>query len=116
AFIDTLAWIYYKQKQYPKALNEQLRAVQISEARREPVEAMAELYYHLGAIYEGLARKREAVDYFTRALRARNYVYPEANEGLKRLGEPGGAPGPGAPRRPRFPSPSSDPAVERGIL
>jgi rhomboid protease GluP len=84
AIIDTLAWIYYHQQRYPQALEEQTKAVRLAEAAGE---ADAELYFHLGAIYEKLGQREDAVKQYKRALRLRP-VYPDAARGLQRLAEP----------------------------
>jgi rhomboid protease GluP len=108
AIVDTLAWIYYKQGRYKEALNEQLRAVKLAErsSARTP-GAMAELWFHLGAIYEKLDKTDEAIVYYTKALDARPR-YREADEALRRLSGEKSVPGRPAPRR--------DPAAERGII
>src|SRR5207248_698122 len=44
-FLDTLAWVYYKQKRLPEALTVQQRAVQA-------IANYPDLRFHLGAIQE----------------------------------------------------------------
>jgi rhomboid protease GluP len=87
AFVDTLAWVYYKRGRYREALKEQQRAVKLAEAQRDN-SAMAELYYHLGAIYEKTGDTDKAIENYARSLRA-DSSFTQAADGLKRLARPG---------------------------
>lgn len=125
AYVDTLAWIYYKQGRLDDALKQQLRAVNLMQGELSPLpglsEARGELYYHLGAIYEKQGKLNDARASYHRALAAQANNQP-AREGLRRLepaptpegipGAPGKPPVGGAPAEPRRP----EPAVERGII
>jgi tetratricopeptide (TPR) repeat protein len=98
AIVDTLAWVYYKQKRYPEALREQQRAVRLGERTRNPFE-MAELYYHLGAILEKVDRRSEAIQAYRMSVRARpGFPFPQSQDALRRL-VPGYRPEPAPPGR-----------------
>lgn len=100
AILDTVAWVYYRQGRYAEALERQLQAVEIAERRPpESREALAELYYHLGAIQEKLGLREEAIVAYHRALEHRR-DYPEAREALRRLA--GENPQLPPPRQPPF--------------
>ena len=80
----------------------------------------AEIHYHLGAIYEKLGNKSEAVSNYQFALN-QGTPCPPAAEALERLAPPPVQPVP--PARPNLPSPPpaapafpQDPAVSRGII
>jgi tetratricopeptide (TPR) repeat protein len=99
AYLDTLAWVYYKQNRTDKALTTQLQAVQAAEERPRllgDVEGLAEVYYHLGAIQEKLGHAAEARSAYAKAL-SKQPKYPEAQAGLDRLSSPSEEP---EPRRP----------------
>jgi tetratricopeptide (TPR) repeat protein len=88
AIADTLAWIYYYQGRYDEALRQQLKAVRLSERSPPLLRSQdAEIYYHLGAIYEKLGKKVDARKNYSRALRMRPF-YPEASDALRRVSEP----------------------------
>lgn len=112
AYIDTLAWTYYKQGRYQQALDTQTRALKY--LNRRPGFGNGEYYYHLGAIYEKLGKSEEALRAYRSALAAQPR-YPQAEEALKRLAprspevEPPAAPLPLVPRR-------RDPVIERGLI
>lgn len=99
AYLDTLAWIYYKQGRLEKALSKQLQAVE--QAEKEPqdlnTEGLAEVYYHLGAIYERMGKENDAKGFYTKALEKRP-GYPEAQAGLGRVSDPDDQ-----PTRPSYP-------------
>jgi membrane associated rhomboid family serine protease/Tfp pilus assembly protein PilF len=96
-YMDTLAWVYYKQGRLQKALSTQLSTIQEAEATPEKLrspgvktsEVFAELYYHLGAIYERLEKGAAAEKYYKKALERRP-TYPEALAGLERVSGPDG--------------------------
>lgn len=101
AYLDTLAWIYYKTGRHEQALSTQLRAMQephwlLRVAGEDP--RSAEMYYHLAAIYERLGKREEARENYTRALE-RQPDYPAAREGLRGLSDPDD-PDAGRERRP----------------
>lgn len=94
AYLDTLAWIYLKQGRAEKALSTQLLAVKNAEETPQVLggtEGLAELYYHLGAIYERLGKKPDAQSFYTKALEKRA-DYPEAKQGLDRVSDPADEP------------------------
>jgi rhomboid protease GluP len=109
AIIDTLAWVYFKQERYTEALQQQLRAVQLEERSGSMQFGLAEMYYHLGAIYEKLGRRDEALSSYARALRM-NPRYAEATEGVRRLS--GAQSGPARDTD----DPRTDPAVQHGLI
>jgi rhomboid protease GluP len=89
AFQDTLAWIYFKTGRLDEALSTQLRAMQLMEDVPKPLQPdaiMAEMHYHLAAIYAKMGRNAEARESFTQAL-SRKADYAPALEGLRRLDE-----------------------------
>lgn len=109
AILDTLAWVYYKQKRYDDALGQQLKAVRIFESKRN-LRSSSELYYHLGAIYEGQGQKSQARFFYTKALES-GFPVPAAATALRRLdGALNVTPTP----KPRLVLP--DPAALRGII
>lgn len=112
AYIDTLAWVYYRQRRYREALTQQTRATSLAERRPEGA-SMAEYYYHLGAIHEGLGDRAQALLEYARAVRATSDYTPAA-EALRRLGHPVEAPAP--PARPQPEPPAVDPAIRRGVI
>lgn len=111
AFIDTLAWVYYKQGRYQQALETQLRALNYLNNRPGN---QAEYYYHLGAIYEKLGKRAEALSHYRRALTLQGR-YPQAEEGVKRLA-PEAIPTPATPTPPLLVPPRRDPVMERGLI
>lgn len=118
AYQDTLAWIYYKQGRLQDALAKQQEALRLFTAVDGPsptqADARAELNYHLGAIYEKLGQKAEAVTHYTRAVEAKSDLAP-AVEGLRRLGWRPAVPEPDptpVPRERVLP----EPALQRGII
>lgn len=115
AYVDTLAWVYYKQGRLMEALEQQRRAVMLMEQEgRSLPDTRAEMYYHLGAIQEKLGREEEALTSYRRAVGSIP-GYPPALEGLRRLVAPAPTPPPPA-ATPARPSPALDPAVTQGIL
>lgn len=87
AFQDTLAWIYFKTDRPEEALSTQLRAMELMAIVPKPLQpdsVMAEMHYHLAAIYAKLGRNAEARESFTQAL-SRKADYAPALEGLRRL-------------------------------
>ena len=62
AFLDSLAWVLYKQKKYAPALDYMRKAIEYSE------EQDATLYDHLGDIYLALQKIDLARDAYTKAL------------------------------------------------
>lgn len=60
-YLDTYAWILYKNKEYKKALEYQKRAIELSE------KVSAVLYEHLGDIYYKLNKKTEALNNWKKA-------------------------------------------------
>ncbi|MGV3720665.1 MAG: rhomboid family intramembrane serine protease [Actinomycetota bacterium] len=87
AFQDTLAWIYFKTERLDEALSTQLRAMEQAAKVPKPLQsdsAMAEMHYHLAAIYARLGRNVEARENYTEAL-ARKSDFAPAVEGLRRL-------------------------------
>lgn len=95
AYLDTLAWIYYKQNRTQKALTTQIQALQIAEERPRllgDAPGLPELYYHLGAIQEKLGNVPEARSAYAKAL-SKQANYPEAQAGLDRLSGPSEEPG-----------------------
>jgi len=111
AYIDTLAWAYYKQGRYQAALSEQRRALE--EMKKRPMGGAGEYYYHLAAIYEKLGRKDEAIENYKEALKALPGC-PLSTEGLRRLApkDPLLAPPPAQPPIRLLP----DPAERRGLV
>lgn len=63
-YLDTLAWIYYRQGRHDEALELQQRVV---DQRRA---ITGEEYYHLGVLYRAKGKRREAITAFRRALRS----------------------------------------------
>lgn len=119
ALIDTLAWVYFKQKRYEQALGVQLRAVRLGEKNGTTATptVMGELYYHLAAIYEKLGSIENARQNYSRALMARGGNYSEAAAGLQRtVRNAPGSRGPGTAPPRTAPRTLPDPALERGIL
>ncbi|MBI3911775.1 MAG: tetratricopeptide repeat protein [Armatimonadetes bacterium] len=107
AYLDTLAWVYYRQQRFAEALPIQLRAIaRMAGFRGEAGEA--EMYYHLGAIREALGRREEARADYQRALTA-DPAFRPAREGLRRLG--------GTPPIvvPSPPTPGSPPGITPGV-
>lgn len=114
AYVDTLAWVYYKKGRYQEALDLQQFAVrEASETDTRP-DIRAELYYHLGAILEKLGRRDQAIANYVAALRHAPR-FTAARVALRRLApdRPEAAEPPPGRRRSGTPL---DPAVERGIL
>jgi tetratricopeptide (TPR) repeat protein len=62
AYIDTLGWVYYKQKKYDKALE------QIQKAH-ENLKDDPTIIEHLGDIYYALNNREKAVDFWTQSFR-----------------------------------------------
>jgi len=75
AFVDTMAWIYYKQGRFKEA-DGLLSALDKSELERN-----AEIAYHLGAVRVALGRKEEAKPYLKMAADK----YPAAAKLLRKL-------------------------------
>lgn len=108
--LDTLAWVYYRQRRLDESLRVQRRAVSQAEERRQSLGPdIAELHFHLGAIHEARGEKGPAIESYAKALRSRGY-YPEAEGSLRRLS--------GVPLTPdrEKPAPAQDPGVRHGIL
>jgi rhomboid protease GluP len=109
AYIDTLAWVYFKRGEYRAALSEQRRAVELM--KRAPMGGAGEYFYHLAAIHEKLGQNAEAIENYRQALTMQP-MYPEALRGLRRL----------APRDPLVVPPPPrlrilpDPAERRGLV
>lgn len=99
AFVDTLAWVYYRQGNYEKALPHQQRAVELAD--RVPFsqngKVNGEVYYHLAAILEKLGRTSEAILYYGKAIGSKTATVP-SREALQRLRE--AKPAPSAPTTP----------------
>jgi len=62
AYVDSLAWVFFKKKNYPKAL-ELMQEVVKSEDAQHP-----EIYDHLGDVYKALGRTDEAEKAWRKAL------------------------------------------------
>ncbi|MFV0415386.1 MAG: tetratricopeptide repeat protein [Chthoniobacterales bacterium] len=62
AYLDSLGWVYFKQKRYSEALIELLRAVELMEAP-DPV-----VFDHIADTYNALGRQPEAILYWQKAL------------------------------------------------
>ena len=62
SYIDTLAWLRYRQKNYNEALQLINRAMKLS------VKDSGEVLLHAGDIYNANGRKEEAVEFWKRAL------------------------------------------------
>jgi membrane associated rhomboid family serine protease/tetratricopeptide (TPR) repeat protein len=85
AYLDTLAWVLYKQRRYDEAISVQQQALHHS-GMGGP---LAELYYHLAAIYEAAGRHDEALTYYLRTTQlqppgSRSPTYLRALEGMRR--------------------------------
>jgi membrane associated rhomboid family serine protease len=85
AYLDTLAWVLYKQRRYDEAISVQQQALQHS-GMGGP---LAELYYHLAAIFEAAGRHPEALTYYLRTTQlhppgSRSPTYRRALEGMRR--------------------------------
>lgn len=118
AIADTLAWVYYKQGRFREALATQLRAMELMQRESfADAASRAEIHYHLGAIYEKLGNKAEAVSNYQFALN-QGTPCPPAAEALERLNPPAVPPSkPNLPTpRPVVPALPQDPAVSRGII
>jgi tetratricopeptide (TPR) repeat protein len=77
AFLDSLAWVYYKLKQPKTALTYMLRAVENSE------QPDATIFDHLGDIYAAIGQTEKAREAWTKS------VSLEANEEIQKKLEPG---------------------------
>jgi tetratricopeptide (TPR) repeat protein len=110
AFLDTLAWIRYKQGRLKEALSIQSDALRRN-GNPGTTDQTGEMSYHLGAVYEKLGRTGDAVRAYRAALAIRP-SYPQVEEALRRI-YPSGQP---AENAPALPSPRADPAVQRGVL
>jgi len=62
AYLDSLAWVYFKQKKYPEARDLMLEVVKDEEAQH------VEIYDHLAQIYMGLGQKDDAVKAWKKGL------------------------------------------------
>ncbi len=79
--IDSVAWGYYKQKDYPKALLYAEKAV-------NKLKGSAVVLLHLGDIYHAMGREREAESQYRKALAMKYDMTPEIKAELKqKLGE-----------------------------
>lgn len=109
AYLDTLAWVYYKKGDLERAHATQQTALEKALGQLQDPDANSELQYHMGVIYERLGKRDEAKESYARAIRGRGR-YPEASERLRRLygltDEPD----------PSLPQPGQDPAIIRGII
>jgi membrane associated rhomboid family serine protease/Flp pilus assembly protein TadD len=76
-FVDTLAWVYYKEGKLEEAYATQQQAVQLSANQ-------ADLRYHMGAIEEAMGHIPAAREEYEMALRL-NPKLPEAQQALARL-------------------------------
>ncbi len=79
--IDTVAWGYYKQQNYQKALEYAKKA-----AKQEKGNAV--ILLHLGDIYQSLGQKLEAEAHYRKALASKKQMTPAITAELKeKLGE-----------------------------
>lgn len=62
AFLDSLAWVFYKLKQPGEALTRQLKAIELTK------EPDATLFDHLGDIYAAMDQRDKAVEAWRKAL------------------------------------------------
>lgn len=65
-FLDTYAYILFKQKKYPEALEKQKKAIELMESQNKEVEAV--YYEHLGDIYFMEGDKENALKNWKKAL------------------------------------------------
>jgi len=66
AYLDSLAWVHFKKKNYEKALD------LMKEAVKDPDSQHPEIYDHLGDIYLALGNKDEAVKAWKKAVATEN--------------------------------------------
>ncbi len=79
--MDSVAWGYYKLKEYNKAL-------EYSEKANKKEKSNAVILIHLGDIYQALGRGREAKAQYRKALAAKKELTPQVEAQLKqKLGE-----------------------------
>ena len=76
AYLDSLAWGYYKKGKYNEALNIMLKVV--NKINDDPV-----VFYHYGAILEALGEKKKAKEIYEKALKLLEKMKEEPEKGLK---------------------------------
>ncbi|MDE6768199.1 MAG: tetratricopeptide repeat protein, partial [Muribaculaceae bacterium] len=64
-YLDTMAWVLFKRKEYKEALEFQRKAIEIAEQKGEPA---AEFYNHLGDILFMNHNPEEALENWKKAL------------------------------------------------
>ena len=67
-YLDSLAWVHYKQKDYSKALKIQTKALKILKLSHEPISSV--IYYHLGQIQFNLNDSVNAKKNFEAAIKS----------------------------------------------
>ncbi|MCC7517840.1 MAG: tetratricopeptide repeat protein [Verrucomicrobiae bacterium] len=79
AFLDSLGWVYYRQRRFPEALAQLQRAAAL--IAHDPV-----IHEHLGEVYRALGAPAQALLHFDKAaeLDPKNAEMAEKIEGLKR--------------------------------
>ncbi len=64
AYLDSLGWVYFKQKKYKEALDPLVKA-----SKDEDEGAHLEIWDHLGDCYLALGEKKEAITSWEKALK-----------------------------------------------
>jgi tetratricopeptide (TPR) repeat protein len=81
AYLDSLGWVYYKQKKYKEALEPLKKA-----AMDEDEGSHLEIWDHLADCYLALGKKKEAVESWEKALKM-EYVSPRDGERRRKVSE-----------------------------
>ena len=77
AYLDSLAWGYYKKGKYDKALNIMLKV--INKINNDPV-----VFYHYGAVLEAVGEKKKAKEVYEKALKLLEKMKEEPEKGIRR--------------------------------
>ena len=67
-YLDSLAWVHYRQGKYQEARRIQERAMKIFSLSHEPISS--EVHLHMGRIYEKTGAKDKAVESYRSAMRS----------------------------------------------
>lgn len=76
AYLDSLAWGYYKKGKYKEALEIMLKVVE--KVNNDPV-----VFYHYGAILEALGERKKAKEMYEKALNLLENMKEEPEKGIK---------------------------------
>ncbi len=76
AYLDSLAWGYYKKGKYNEALNIMLKVV--NKINDDPV-----VFYHYGAILEAVGEKKKAKEIYEKALKILEKMKEEPEKGIR---------------------------------